>query len=106
MKTCYIVKLNKFCIGIADLTNYYSKGLVITRINIPVAFRRQGYGTKLLDQICKDADISKTVLFLEIVSSGDMPYNNLILWYKSKGFKDWHGILRRVYQDTKTKNKS
>lgn len=69
MKPCYMVKLSGTRIAIADLVDYYGRGKIITRINVPAEFRGKGHGTALLKQIIEDADREKIALYLEIQSS-------------------------------------
>lgn len=95
MKSCYYVKLSKTKIGIADLCDYYNKGMIITRIHVPDEHRNQGHGRKLLSKIISDADRTGTTLFLEISSYGDVSFEGLEKWYMRNGFKQWKGIYRR-----------
>lgn len=93
MKNCYVDEEH---ISIADLCDYYGKGLVITRINVPSQYRGNGYGSALLKQIVKDADTDRVSLFLEILPSGGLNYTQLKSWYGRYGFQPWNGIMRRV----------
>jgi len=95
LKNCYIIKLSPVNIAIADLTDYFEKGMIITRINVPKEFRGKGFGRDLLNQILTDADKDGVTLYLEILASGEMSYMDLEAWYMRHGFKSWNGILRR-----------
>lgn len=95
MKNCYVIKLSPHNIAIADLTDYYGKGLLLTRINVPKEFRNRKFGTELLNIILNDADKFKVTLFLEISPSDGLDYNQLETWYLKNGFKLWNGIYRR-----------
>lgn len=96
MKSCYWLKLSEFQIAIADLCDYYHRGWIITRINVPEMFRGSGHGRKLLELITKDADAEKVVLFLEPAASGGLTQEQLVAWYNRHGFKYSKGILRRL----------
>lgn len=95
MQSCYIIKVGPMRIAIADLCDYYGKGLIITRINVPRDYRGQGHARELLRQITADADKTHTTLFLEIMSSDGLNYDQLEAWYKRAGFRSWHGIYKR-----------
>ena len=93
MKNCYIVHLRDKPesfpqIAIADLVSeMVPNTLTITRINVPSAHRGNGHGSKLLDQICADADREEIRLSLEIFPSGSLDYDELKEWYIRHGFK-------------------
>lgn len=86
MKVCYTTRLGPVKIAIADLCDC-GKGLIITRINVPHEFRGKGEGSKLLNQITKDADKDQIVLLLEISPSGGLDYKQLEAWYLRHGFR-------------------
>lgn len=96
-----MVKLSGTRIAIADLVDYYGRGKIITRINVPAEFRGKGHGTALLKQIIEDADREKIALYLEIQSSDGLSYDELEAWYKRHGFKNWEGsgIYRRTTEE-------
>lgn len=88
MPTAYYEKLsNPLGLAILDLVDYYGQGLIITRINVPMAHRGKGIGRKLLQQCCADADKLGVTLWLEIQSSDGPSYDELEAWYKRNGFK-------------------
>lgn len=93
MQSCYLDKETR---AIADLVDYYSLGMLITRINVPAQARGKGAGSKLLKQIIADADRTHTTLFLEVVPTGGMTAEQLAAWYGRYGFAPWRGgFLRR-----------
>jgi GNAT superfamily N-acetyltransferase len=85
MKTCYLDKEHR---AIADLvapmeiTPFWT----ITRINVPDIHRGKGLGSKLLKAILQDADQEQVTLALEVFSSGDLDYSDLVNWYGRYGF--------------------
>lgn len=100
MKSCYIIKHDCGIRGsIADLCDYYGKGMILTRINVPQEYRKQGFGNKLLKMILDDADRTKTDIYLEIYASGEMNYDQLKDWYIKNGFVEFAtGFFRRRYK--------
>lgn len=91
MRNCFLQQLpdGPPYIGIADLTNIGEMvpgSMTITRINIPAAYRGQGYGTQLLRSITQAADEAGVDLSLEIMPSGPLDYDDLEAWYKRHGF--------------------
>lgn len=91
--------------SVVDLTEYGETGkrptgLIITRINVPKEHRRQGIGTKLMKEICQEADDTGTILWLEVASYNDGGPNNdqLYDWYEKFGFKGAMSPLRRLPQ--------
>jgi len=96
MPTSFYEKLaNPLGLAVMDLVDYYGKGLIITRINVPVAHRKQGIANRLLRECLVEADRTRTTLWLEILSSGEMSYTDLYDWYSRHGFRDVGGIMRR-----------
>ena len=96
MKNCFYEKLGPTDLAIADLCDYYGHGMIITRINVPKGvFRGTGIGTKLLNAITNEADVTCTKLFLEISPSDGLNYAQLQEWYERHGFKPWKGIFKR-----------
>lgn len=94
MKSCYIVRLSGGRGAIADLCDYYGRGMIITRINVPAEYRGQGFGKELLQQILADADAEGVTLWLEISPSDGLDYDQLHDWYTRNGFK-YRGIYKR-----------
>lgn len=82
--------------SIADLDEYYGIGWQITRINVPEKYRGQGIASQLLRDIIAEADREQVRLYLEIVPTGGLNYDQLDAWYRRHGFKPWKGILRRL----------
>lgn len=85
MRTCYFIRLSDVAIAIADLV-VFDGVYWITRLNVPVAYRRMGHGTTLLKQILEDADKYGITLRLEVSSSGTMNNGRLARWYAKHGF--------------------
>lgn len=67
---------------------------MITRINVPDEHRGNRLGSKLLKEICEDADKEQITLWLEIMPSGPLDYDALESWYKRYGFKG-NGMYKR-----------
>lgn len=90
MKTCYTIRMpNRVNIAIADLVPYVDKGIncyLITRINVPISYRRLGCGTQLLNAILKAARKDNCILYIHPMTSGDMSNEQLISWYIKHGF--------------------
>lgn len=70
-------------------------GLYITRIHVPDAHQGKGIGSALLKECLAAADRTKTTLFLEIVPTGRMTYEQLEQWYFRHGFKGCMFYVRR-----------
>ena len=91
MRNCYYDKPSN---SIADLILGIENPLpmldvnsaLITRINVPDRYRGNGIGSKLLQQILKDADQEGITLYLEILASGGLTYIQLDAWYRRHGF--------------------
>jgi ribosomal protein S18 acetylase RimI-like enzyme len=90
MKLCYKVVADDGSIaGTADVIfaghecyfDYF-----ITAVLVKPNMRRRGYGTKLLQEICKEADAIKASLALDVLSSGEMTNEELKNWYWKFGF--------------------
>jgi ribosomal protein S18 acetylase RimI-like enzyme len=72
---------------IADLVPDYVPGMTaISRIHVLPFFRRLGYGTDVMNQICRSADLEEVTLCLEINPYGEMTYEQLASWYEKFGF--------------------
>lgn len=104
MKSCYHILITPTAVAIADLTRY-EKGMLITRINVPDKFRQRGYGTFLLKLLTDEADKNATILYLEVAPSGNMSYQDLVVWYKKHGFKESRGIMVRRPRDLNEQTK-
>lgn len=86
MPTCFIEAEYR---AIADLVTggELFPGWTITRINVPREYRGKGVGTKLLNQIIAAADEAGNDLWLEIVPSGGLDFDELREWYARHGFR-------------------
>jgi GNAT superfamily N-acetyltransferase len=94
MKMTYILPLPESTyrlpnVAIADVSNFDEQipgAHTIHRISVPVSWRGQGYGSKLLKMITDDADREKVILSLAILPSGGLNYEQLQAWYERNGF--------------------
>lgn len=86
MKTFFSIRLKDSVPAVADVSHMYGKVYMVNRINVPAAHRRQGYGGRLLRELCFAADQDHVTLVLYPVASGDMPQDELIAWYSRNGF--------------------
>jgi len=84
MPTCYFHKETR---SIADLVSTDDGRYLITRINVPVRSRNVGMGSRILDEVCKDADANDITLVLEVIPSGGLTFHDLARWYERRGFK-------------------
>lgn len=98
MKSCYVIKEHR---AIADLCDYYGKGLILTRINVPKASRGSGVARQLLATILADADRESVTLFLEISPSDGLNFSQLEAWYKRHGFINLGGVYYRKPKELK-----
>jgi GNAT superfamily N-acetyltransferase len=97
MKSSYSVKLSgSNGLAVLDHCDYYSRGRIITRVNVPLAHRGRGHGSTLLREICGDADLERVALYLEIAESDGLNQFQLRDWYRRHGFRDWGGVMRRI----------
>ena len=103
MDNCYYDEATR---SIVDLTDYYGLGLMMTRINVPRQHRGQGHGSALLKRVCEEADKDQVTLFLEVLPSGPLDYDQLVAWYERHGFKYHRGIYRRRPQGWKPASKT
>lgn len=96
MPNCFFRKLTD-PVGLANiqLDDYYGRGMQITRIRVPEEHRRKGIAREMLKECCAAADQHNVILFLEIVPSGKMTWEDLERWYISFGFRHWHGTYIR-----------
>lgn len=98
MKSSYTYKCEDGSVAILQHTNYHNNGRIITNIQVPSKFRNKGIGTKLLEEICQDADKDKVVLWLEIQYRGGLSSSQLAIWYKKFRFRDLGGIYARPFK--------
>lgn len=100
MKTTYIIRdpdQGFFAAAIADTVSTNKPDhVIITRINVMEKWRGQGYGTKILLQLLKDADEQGITLVLEPIESGGLSQAQLQKWYERHDFvwSDWHMIRK------------
>jgi GNAT superfamily N-acetyltransferase len=86
MQNCYVDKAHN---AIADLVRpgELTENWTVTRINVPMRHRGQGYGTALLKRILFDADVGGVTLQLEPQPSDGLSYRQLVEWYRRHGFE-------------------
>jgi predicted N-acetyltransferase YhbS len=84
MKNLYFIKLSPI-IAVLDCCAY-EDGYMIHRINVPIKHRGNGHGSELLQRALTDADNEGVRLYLGIIPSGDMGYDDLERWYGRNGF--------------------
>jgi len=106
MNNFYYERIGVAQCAIADVIRYGGTSYLITRINVPVLSRGEGYGRRLLAKIIEDADMGGWDLLLEVVpggGDGDMGFKELAQWYWRNGFR-WddvrggrkRGVMRRA----------
>lgn len=95
MRSSFYARIDVASLAVVDLTDYFGKGLIITRVNVPEAHRGKGWGRKMMTEVLQEADKTSTTLWLEISSSGEMTWEDLRSWYEKLGFTDVGGIFRR-----------
>ncbi len=84
MKSCYIHEETR---SILDIYETPTGFLMISRINVPKAFRSQGHASRLLDTVLADADKEGKRLGLVISPSDGLNFRQLKSWYERRGFK-------------------
>ena len=60
----------------------------MSRINVPVKFRGQGYGSHLLKVVLADANEENISIELLPSPSGGLDLEQLLAWYQRNGFED------------------
>lgn len=94
MKMCYEIPEAR---AILDISQWSNSHYLICGIDVPSPFRKRGYGTQLMNEVCKEADSNKVILFLTVASSGEMSDEELMDWYKKFDFisiKKSHLMIR------------
>lgn len=91
MKTCYGIAIG-YRLAIADLVKDGRNTYMLTRINVPVQHRGQGYARQLLKQILDDADREGVIIKLHVSEGGGLSDEQLTEWYKRHGFA-WRNCL-------------
>lgn len=81
--TCYYHEESR---SISDLALLHNGWMLITRINVPVKSRGTGLGTRILNEVLRDADRFGVTLCLEPMPSGGMTFKSLRDWYERNGF--------------------
>lgn len=83
-------------LAVIDLYNYFDRGLIVTRLNVPESMRGNGVAKRLLTELCTDADSEKVTLWLEFQPYPGTNRTLLSKLYRSFGFKDRGGIWCRL----------
>ena len=105
MQHAFYEKLtNPTCLAVLDLVDYYGKGLIITRINVPRNHRGKGIASTLLRRALHAADSESITLFLEISPSDGLNYEQLKAWYKRYGFYGNYLYIRKPKPSRTSKN--
>jgi ribosomal protein S18 acetylase RimI-like enzyme len=78
---------NPRSLAVIDAEPYGRQGLLITRINVPYAHRSKGIASDMLREACAHADLYMFKLWLEIVPSGRLTYDQLEAFYCRYGFR-------------------
>lgn len=100
MPTNFYRKLmNPLGLAVLDLSDFYERGFIITRINVPAAHRNKGIARELLKECCDCADIMNQKLWLEIVASGGLSRDALEAWYRRAGFTGHSIFMRKPVKD-------
>jgi predicted GNAT family acetyltransferase len=58
----------------------------IVRVNTPERHRNRGLATRLMEEVCADADKEKVILYLGITASGPLDGKRLAKFYARFGF--------------------
>jgi ribosomal protein S18 acetylase RimI-like enzyme len=86
------------CTMSVRLDEYDIDGYIITRIEVAPNLRGRGYGTRLLELVCYEADEEQQTLYLEVQpdgSWGSLTYDQLRKWYERYGFETFGALMRR-----------
>ncbi len=82
-------------LAVVDLCDYYGKGLIITRVNVPAPHRGKGIASELLKEVTVAADQDRVNLYLEIAASDGLDNDQLRAWYERHGFVGSAMLMRR-----------
>lgn len=61
--------------------------LTLTLVKTRRALEGHGFGSRMLDTICKIADQHSVALYIEIAPAGRMSEEDLMKWYEKRGFE-------------------
>lgn len=89
MRSTYYLRILESSTGqiaIADLSRF-RKGYLMTRINVPRAFRGRGIGTELMQMILADADRTCSVIYIHPLAQDPAWQERLVAWYEKFGFR-------------------
>lgn len=79
---------NTLDVAAADLIPLDDEGttFLLTRVNVPESGRGCGRGSRLLKEVCAEADKHHATLLLEVIPSGPLDEAALCDWYSRNGF--------------------
>lgn len=90
MKTCYWAPDARGHANVSrcgdSLERFY-----IHNLEVAYDYRCQGYGTAIMEEVCRDADAEGVSLGLWACSGGGMSDYELIAWYQRFGFEVTEG---------------
>lgn len=92
MKQTYTLKFDDGSIAIADVSKVEGPfgEYEVNRVSVPPKHHREGIGTELMREICRDADEAQVKLFLFAAPYGHtqgMNHLQLQRWYEQFGFE-------------------
>jgi ribosomal protein S18 acetylase RimI-like enzyme len=95
VKTTYFIQIHypSGALAIADVSKLVKSDYAdyeVNRVSVPPSYHRQGYGTKLMTEICSDADEEQVKLCLFAAPYGHeqgMNHQQLQRWYERFGFE-------------------
>lgn len=73
--------------AVVDLSEVDHGMYEVNRVNVPTQHRGYGHGSRLLRQVCADADTTQSTLVLYIHPTGPLDYLSLAAWYLRRGFR-------------------
>jgi tRNA(Met) C34 N-acetyltransferase TmcA len=106
MKQSYHKFIDDRNLAVLDL-HIFAKGIWrVSRINVPKPFQHNGIGTRMMKEMCKDADNENVIIILEPSPYDRTPnsYNDLVSFYKkfdfvfSERIEDYEGTMIRYPQ--------
>lgn len=80
-----------------DVTLNYDQRWILNRIQVNRDYRGQGIGTRLLIQICEEADRNGDTLWLGVSPDGPGYFKRLVAWYRRHGFKPLKRTVGHVH---------
>jgi len=91
MERCYVDRESNTIADLAPMAELDPSAIpgsyLITRINVPIKVRGNGFGTAILKRITDDADRLGVTLYVQPMSSGSWNNRTLRAWYVRHGFR-------------------